>query len=347
MRLSQVVALSATLMVFGSAHSVSAQISPENQADSSPIIYETAPTEYGVVAQPFVIARTLHSRRKVRRPTAIKPAVKARKVRQLATSRSILKAQKAHRRAVILATHKEVPPKDQAVRKLTSSKAARKKAVTRERRAIHHAITKRAPNNRGFDRFMTSKTSPKSQKSAAKEASPKGQTLTPKQIAPETQGVQRGAVSEAAPDKAVPLSTATASREQAVSKEAPPEQQSHRVAIQVNQNDPAAMNLALNNAENVIEYYKGRGEDVQVEIVAFGPGLNMLRGDTSPVKDRIEQLKNRITSGLTFVACGNTQARMEKSEGKPITILPQATTVPSGVVRLMQLQEQGWSYIRP
>ena len=38
---------------------------------------------------------------------------------------------------------------------------------------------------------------------------------------------------------------------------------------------------------------------------------------------------------------------MEKSEGKPIPILPQATTVPSGVVRLMQLQEQGWSYIRP
>ena len=182
---------------------------------------------------------------------------------------------------------------------------------------------------------------------APKQASLKGQTLTPKQTAPETQAVHRGAVSEAAPDKAVPLSTATASRGEAVSKEAPPKQQSHRVAIQVNQNDPAAMNLALNNAENVIEYYKGRGEDVQVEIVAFGPGLNMLRGDTSPVKDRIEQLKNRITSGLAFVACGNTQARMEKSEGKPITILPQATTVPSGVVRLMQLQEQGWSYIRP
>src|SRR5919205_1783872 len=113
MRLSQVVALSATLMVFGSAHGVSAQTFPENQADSSPIFYEAAPTEYGVVAQPFVIARTWHSRRKVRRLTAIKSAVKARKVRQLATSRSILKAQKAHRRAAILATHKEVPPKVQ------------------------------------------------------------------------------------------------------------------------------------------------------------------------------------------------------------------------------------------
>ena len=122
---------------------------------------------------------------------------------------------------------------------------------------------------------------------------------------------------------------------------------SHRLAIQVNQNDPAVMNLALNNAENVIEYYNGRGEDVQVEIVTFGPGLHMLRADTSPVKDRIERLKNHSLQEVTFLACGNTQARMEKSEGKPIPILPQATMVPSGVVRLMELQEQGWSYVRP
>ena len=121
----------------------------------------------------------------------------------------------------------------------------------------------------------------------------------------------------------------------------------HRLAIQVNQNDPAVMNLALNNAENVIEYYNGRGEDVQVEIVTFGPGLHMLRADTSPVKDRIERLKNHSLQEVTFLACGNTQARMEKSEGKPISILPQATMVPSGVVRLMELQEQGWSYVRP
>ena len=124
-------------------------------------------------------------------------------------------------------------------------------------------------------------------------------------------------------------------------------QQSHRIAIQVDQNDPAVINLALNNAENVIEYYKGRGEDVQVEIVAFGPGLHMLREDSSPVKDRIKRLKEGTPLGLTLSACGNTQAKMEKSEGKPITVLPHATVLPSGVVRLMELQEQGWSYVRP
>jgi intracellular sulfur oxidation DsrE/DsrF family protein len=130
-------------------------------------------------------------------------------------------------------------------------------------------------------------------------------------------------------------------------QDAPWNQQAQRLVIQVDQNDPAVMNLALNNAENVIEYYNSRGEDVQVEIVTFGPGLHMLRADTSPVKDRIEQLKNHSLPGVAFAACGNTQAKMEKSEGKPITIVPQATMVPSGVVRLAELQRQGWSYIRP
>jgi intracellular sulfur oxidation DsrE/DsrF family protein len=122
----------------------------------------------------------------------------------------------------------------------------------------------------------------------------------------------------------------------------------HRIAIQVDQNDPKVMNLALNNAANVIEYYRDKGEDVQVEVVAYGPGLNMLREDTSPVKDRIKQIKEvSFPSEIKFAACNNTKKGMEKAEGHPITIIPQAQIVPSGVVELMQLEEQGWSYIRP
>ncbi len=122
----------------------------------------------------------------------------------------------------------------------------------------------------------------------------------------------------------------------------------HRISIQVDQNDPAVMNLALNNASNVIEYYRNKGEDVQVEVVAYGPGLNMLREDTSPVKDRIKQIKQlSFPSNIEFSACNVTRQGMEKREGHPITIIPQASLVPSGVVRLMELQEQGWSYVRP
>jgi len=123
---------------------------------------------------------------------------------------------------------------------------------------------------------------------------------------------------------------------------------SHRVSIQVDQNDPQLMNLALNNATNVIEYYRAKNEDVDVDIVTYGPGLHMLRDDTSPVKDRIRRLKELTFPGkIQFSACNNTKQGMEKAEGKAVSIISDATLVPSGVVHLMELQEQGWSYVRP
>ena len=122
----------------------------------------------------------------------------------------------------------------------------------------------------------------------------------------------------------------------------------HRVSIQVDQNDPQIMNLALNNATNVIEHYRARNEDIEVDIVTYGPGLHMLRTDTSPVQDRIKRLKELAFPGkIQFSACNNTRQNMEKTEGRAVAVLPDATIVPSGVVRLMELQEQGWSYIRP
>ncbi len=122
----------------------------------------------------------------------------------------------------------------------------------------------------------------------------------------------------------------------------------HRIAIQVDQNDPQVMNMVLNNATHVIEYYRDKHEDVDVEIVAYGPGLHMLRSDSSPVQDRIKRLKAEVFPGrIQFSACNNTKRGMEKAEGHPISIVPEATIVPSGVVRLMELQEAGWSYVRP
>jgi uncharacterized protein len=122
----------------------------------------------------------------------------------------------------------------------------------------------------------------------------------------------------------------------------------HRLLIQVDQNDPAVMNLALNNATNVLEYYRSRGEQTDVDIVAFGPGLHMLRADTSPVGDRVKGLKELAFPGtIRFSACGVTKRGMETKEGKPVALLPEASTVSSGVTHMMELQEQGWSYVRP
>jgi intracellular sulfur oxidation DsrE/DsrF family protein len=138
-----------------------------------------------------------------------------------------------------------------------------------------------------------------------------------------------------AQEKATPAKLATSSPDAA-----------HRVAIQVNQNDKAVMDLALNNAKNVIDYYKAKGETVTVEIVTFGPGLHMLRSDTSPVKDRVAVMSLE-NSNLTFAACGNTQANQSRAENKQVVLVDEAKVTPSGVVRLMELQKQGFAYIRP
>ena len=124
-----------------------------------------------------------------------------------------------------------------------------------------------------------------------------------------------------------------------------PEKKQHRLVLQVNTNDPAMMNLALNNATNVEQYYKSLGEKVEIEVVTFGPGLHMLRDDTSPVKDRIKAIAE--TPSISFKACGNTQDNMHKAENKDIPLVAQATLVKSGVVRVMELQEQGWTYVKP
>lgn len=120
----------------------------------------------------------------------------------------------------------------------------------------------------------------------------------------------------------------------------------NKLAIQVDENNAATMNLALNNAENVIEYYKSKNETVDVQIVTFGPGLHMLRTDTSPVKARIAEM-SLANPNLQFAACENTRAKMNKAESKEIPIMSEAKAVPSGVVTLMELQGKGYAYIRP
>src|SRR3954470_11917626 len=113
----------------------------------------------------------------------------------------------------------------------------------------------------------------------------------------------------------------------------------HRLAIHVDQNDPQVMNLALNNATNVLEYYRAKNEEVEIDIVTYGPGLHMLRADTSPVQDRLKRLKEMaFPSKVQFSACNNTKQGMEKTEGKAISVVSDATIVPSGVVRIMELQ---------
>lgn len=120
----------------------------------------------------------------------------------------------------------------------------------------------------------------------------------------------------------------------------------HRLAIHVDENDPAVMNMALNNAQNVSSYYASIGDTVEIELVAYGPGLMMFVADTSPVLDRLSAMSLEIPK-MTFSACGNTLAAMKKKTGGEVALVSEAVVVPSGVVRLIELQEQGFAYIRP
>jgi len=134
----------------------------------------------------------------------------------------------------------------------------------------------------------------------------------------------------------------------AVTKTSPTEaiKKPHRLILQVNSNEPAMMNLALNNASNVAQYFADLGEEVKIDVVTFGPGLHMLRDDTSPVKARIKALKESQPS-ISFEACGNTRETMGRTESKEIPLISEAKVVKSGVVRVMELQEQGWTYVKP
>ena len=119
-----------------------------------------------------------------------------------------------------------------------------------------------------------------------------------------------------------------------------------RVVFHVDENDPARMSMVLNNVRNLQAHYAAQDRPVEVEVVAYGPGLAMLRADVSPVKDRIAAMSLE-SDALTFSACGNTMEAMEKASGQPVPLVDEAVVTPSGVARLVELQSEGWIYIRP
>lgn len=111
-----------------------------------------------------------------------------------------------------------------------------------------------------------------------------------------------------------------------------------KVIFQVSDNDPARWNLVLNNAKNVQEDY---GKDkVKIEIVAYGPGLNMLKID-SPVAGRVSEAS---ADGVAVIACGNTMTKQKLTQAD---LVPGIGVVKSGVPELMQKQREGYAYIRP
>jgi intracellular sulfur oxidation DsrE/DsrF family protein len=120
----------------------------------------------------------------------------------------------------------------------------------------------------------------------------------------------------------------------------------HKLALQISDNDPVKMNAVLNVAANVSSYYSEKGDEVEIQIVAFNAGLHMLREDTSPVKPRLKSFKQGMPN-VSFLACENTLDSMARNEGKQPPLVENATKVKAGVVTLIELAEKGWTIVRP
>jgi uncharacterized protein len=119
---------------------------------------------------------------------------------------------------------------------------------------------------------------------------------------------------------------------------ASPSQKQQKIAIQMSDNDPVKWNLALNNAKNIQEELGAA--NVDVEIVAFGSGVQMLKLD-SVVNARLGEATK---AGGKLLACENSMRNLKVSKDD---IAPTVGYVPAGVVHLMRRQTEGWAYLRP
>lgn len=112
----------------------------------------------------------------------------------------------------------------------------------------------------------------------------------------------------------------------------------NRLIIQVSDSDPKKWGLALNNAKNV-QTDLGKSS-VEIELVAYGPGIGMLKLD-SEVANRVNEA---MADGVMVVACENTMTNQKISKDD---MLPKIGYVKAGVVEIMQKQQQGYAYLRP
>lgn len=134
------------------------------------------------------------------------------------------------------------------------------------------------------------------------------------------------------------LAPAIAQAQSAPSQAAAQKAGKYKVVLQVSDNDPAKWNLALNNARNV---QADLGNDnVEVEVVAYGPGLGMLKADSKAAG----RLADALDHGVGLMACENT---MRNTKTTKDDMYSGVSYVNAGVVHIMQRQREGWSYVRP
>jgi hypothetical protein len=115
----------------------------------------------------------------------------------------------------------------------------------------------------------------------------------------------------------------------------------NKLIIQVSTDDPRTQKIALNNAVNLQKYYGI--DNIIIEVVAYGPGLGLLTKKSGQAS-RVESLAQQ---DIQFSACASTMKKVAKKTGKMPVLLEGVNQVPGGVIRILELQQQGYAYIRP
>lgn len=118
-----------------------------------------------------------------------------------------------------------------------------------------------------------------------------------------------------------------------------------RVLVHLNDNDPAVAFEVLSDLEQMLLDFQQRGEAVQVEVVANGDGLELVRADMTPIAEEITGLIDRYPN-LTVSACRYTIDQLWEDHGLVVDLIPGVKQIDSGVVQVIRRQQEGWAYIR-
>jgi intracellular sulfur oxidation DsrE/DsrF family protein len=116
------------------------------------------------------------------------------------------------------------------------------------------------------------------------------------------------------------------------------------IILQLSDRDPAKQSMVLDVANNLIKHY-GDPELVDIELIAFGPGVDLYRRDNDPeLLARIESLR---VSGVRFVVCKNTLDTLERATGKAPEVIDGLVYVQTGVAHIVERARAGYTLVRP
>ena len=115
----------------------------------------------------------------------------------------------------------------------------------------------------------------------------------------------------------------------------------HKIVLQLSDGDPRKHALVISVANNLLKHYDP--DKVAIEVVAFGPGIDLLRSENASRK----QVESLIAQGVRFDVCLNTVDTLERETGRRPEVMPSATPVQVGVAQILFLVENGYTLVRP